>query len=137
MTALRRWHEQSCSAGPSSGAPVRHKQRLAWRLAGDERIQRIGELLCKGILSSPELARPTGTDQSGAVDLLTPEARILGYLQRHAWASPAEMRAVLGLSRTRTHLALQRLLRTNRIAGNGGKTSAAAYRLTPFDASRN
>ncbi|HAP38875.1 MAG TPA: hypothetical protein DCQ94_03860 [Nitrospira sp.] len=67
----------------------------------------------------------------------TPESRILDYLQRHEWASPAELRAVLRLSRTGTHRALQRLVLANRIVGNGGKTTAAAYRLNRFDPSRN
>lgn len=106
--------------------------------ASEDRLRLIGDLLCKGILGSPALrAAPEGAASMRAVVPSTPEERILAYLRQHEWASPSEMRAVLSLSRTRTSQVLRRLVLANQIASNGGKTTAAAYRLNNFDVSRN
>jgi len=112
--------------------------RQAIPQTAEDRLRLIGDLLCKGILGSPALRSAHGESAlaSDAVPA-NPEDRILDYLRRHEWASPAEMRVVLKLSRTRTSLALQRLVLANQIASNGGKTTAAAYRLNTFDPSRN
>lgn len=112
--------------------------RLSLPSTPEDRLRLIGELLCKGILCSPSLhaGRLSGAALTAPVPL-NPEERILEYLRRHESASPAEMRAVLKLSRTRTNLALQRLLLSQQIARNGGRTSAAAYHLASFDPSRN
>ncbi len=107
-------------------------------LTEEDRIRLIGDLLCKGILCSPALctasAGPVGRPE---LDCAEPEQRIVAYLQRHEAAAPSELRAVLNLSRTRTYHALQRLLLSRQIVANGGRTSAAAYRLSGFDPSRN
>ena len=107
-------------------------------LSEEQRIRLIGELLCKGILRSPSLrgndGGPPAVISTGAGE---PELRIVDYLKRHETASPSEMRAVLNLSRSRTYRALQRLLSSRQIAANGGRTSAAGYRLVDFDPSRN
>jgi hypothetical protein len=104
----------------------------------EDRLRLIGELLCKGILCSPSLhAMRLGGAALPEPIPLNPEERILEYLRRHESASPAEMRAVLKLSRTRTSQALQRLLLSRQIARNDGRTSATAYRLAFFDPSRN
>jgi hypothetical protein len=103
-----------------------------------ERIRLIGELLCKGILCSPSLrADAASATGSPTVNAGEPEQRIVDYLRRHQAASPAEMRAVLNLSRSRTYRSLQRLLFSRQVVANGGRTSAAAYRLADFDPSRN
>lgn len=107
-------------------------------ITDDERVRRIGELICKGILVSPGLrsdreVRPA-PDAPGAVDL---GSRIVEYLRRHSTASPGEMRVVFNLSRSRTYRALQRLLETRVIVRNGGRTTAAGYRLADIDPSRN
>jgi hypothetical protein len=47
------------------------------------------------------------------------------------------MRTVLNLSRSRTYRVLQRLLLSRQVVANGGRTTAAAYRLADFDPSRN
>jgi predicted HTH transcriptional regulator len=101
-------------------------------------MRRIGELICKGILCSPGLRfDPTGAlDRTGAA-IAEPEERILAYLRRHQAASPSEVRTVLNLSRSRTYRALQHLILSGQIVANGGRTSAAAYRLADFDPSRN
>ena len=107
-------------------------------LTPEARLRLIGDLLCKGILGSHSLrAIPVGTALPLSTAPVSPEECILDYLRRHEWASPSELRAVLKLSRTRTSLALQRLVLRNQIASNGAKTTAAAYRLSAFDPSRN
>jgi AraC-like DNA-binding protein len=106
----------------------------------DERIRLIGDLLCKGILLSPSLrGDAVGVGESPTVDRrkLEPEQRIVDYLRRHRAASPAEMRTVLNLSRSRTYRALQQLLASRLVVTNGGRTTAAAYRLADLDPSRN
>ena len=102
----------------------------------EERLRLIGELLCKGILCSPSL-RTHGSDNVGVPHngRHDPEQRIVDYLGRNETASPSEMQAVLQLSRSGTHRALQRLLITGQIVSNGGRTSTVAYRL--IDPSRN
>ena len=108
-------------------------------MSGDDRMRWIGELICKGILCSPGLRlEPTAgaLDRTGAA-IVEPEERILAYLRRHRAASPAEVRTVLNLSRSRTYRALQHLIFSGQIVANGGRTSAAAYRLADFDPSRN
>jgi len=103
-----------------------------------ERIRLIGELLCKGILCSPSLrANAALAMVNPAVDGGEPEQRIVDYLRRHQAASPSEMRTVLNLSRSRTYRVLQRLLLSRQVVANGGRTTAAAYRLADFDPSRN
>jgi len=107
-------------------------------LSGDDRVRLIGQLICKGILCSPGFRRdrpavPDSVEES----IPTPEGRIVDYLRRHQPASPSEMRSVLNLSRSRTYRALQHLLLCRQIVTNGGRTSAAAYRLTDIDPSRN
>jgi hypothetical protein len=112
--------------------------RTSSPMPGDERMRRIGELICKGILCSPALRfDPTGTLVRTEAAAAEPEERIVDYLRRHHSASPSEMRAVLNLSRSRTYRALQWLLLSGQIVTNGGQTSATAYRLADFDPSRN
>ena len=107
-------------------------------MPGDERMRRIGELICKGILCSPALRfDPSGTLVRTEAAAAEPEERIVDYLRRHHSASPSEMRVVLHLSRSRTYRALQWLLLSGQIVTNGGQTSATAYRLADFDPSRN
>jgi hypothetical protein len=107
-------------------------------MTGDERVRRIGELICKGILCSPALRfDATGTLVRTKAAAAEPEERIVDYLRRHHSASPSEMRAVLNLSRSRTYRALQWLLLSGQVVTNGGQISAAAYRLAAFDPSRN
>ena len=107
-------------------------------LSEEQRIHLIGELLCKGILRSPALrGSDSGAPASMTADAEEPEPRIVDYLRKHRAASPSEIKAVLNLSRSRTYRALQRLLLSGQIAANGGRTSAAAYRLVDFDPSRN
>lgn len=107
-------------------------------LSEEQRIHLIGELLCKGILHSPSLRGSAGGPPVAIPpDAVEPEQRIVDYLKRHQTASPSEMRAVLNLSRSRIYRALQRLLLSRQIVANGGRTTAAAYRLMDFDPSRN
>jgi hypothetical protein len=104
--------------------------------AEEQRIRLIGELLCKGIICSPPSLRPGGGDAEVAdAAFCTPESRVVAYLRRHEPASPAEIRAVLNLSRSGAYRVLRRLLLTGQVVSTGGRTSAAAYRL--IDPSRN
>ena len=103
-------------------------------LSEEQRIHLIGELLCKGILRSPSLrASDGGAPAVFAADASEPGPRIVDYLRKHRTASPSEIKTVLNLSRSRTYRALQRLLSSRLIIANGGRTSAAAYRLLDFD----
>jgi hypothetical protein len=102
----------------------------------EARLRLIGELLCKGILCSRALGPQSDSDGEAASLLAgAPEERVLDYLRRHQPASPAEIRSVLNLSRSSAYRVLQRLLLTGQVVSNGGRTSAAAYRLV--DPSRN
>jgi hypothetical protein len=112
--------------------------RVSQPMTGDERMRRIGELICKGIICSPSLR----FDSMGSLvrtEAVTagPEQRIVDYLRRHHAASPSEIRTVLNLSRSRTYRMLQQLLLSGQVVANGGQTSAVAYRLADFDPSRN
>ncbi len=104
-----------------------------------ERIQRIGELICKAIIRSR--AEPVAGDVSGPVDESPiPEKsdrRIVAYLRQTQEAAPGEMGRMLNLSRATVHRTLQRLLAERRVVAVGGRTSAAAYRLAEIDPSRN
>jgi hypothetical protein len=102
----------------------------------EARLRLIGELLCKGILCSQPLGPQADSDAETTSSLAgAPEERVLDYLRRHQPASPAEIRSVLSLSRSSAYRVLQRLLLTGQVVSNGGRTSAAAYRLV--DPSRN
>ncbi len=117
---------------------VRDRMAEVAGLSEEQRIHLIGELLCKGILRSPSLrGGDVGAPTATTGDAGELEPRIVDYLRKHQTASPAEIKAVLNLSRSRTYRALQRLLSSRQIVSNGGRTSAAAYRLTDFDPSRN
>jgi hypothetical protein len=102
----------------------------------EARLRLIGELLCKGILCSRAVG-PKADSDGETTSLLAgaPEERVLDYLRRHQPASPAEIRSVLNLSRSSAYRVLRRLLLTGQVVSNGGRTSAAAYRLV--DPSRN
>jgi len=107
-------------------------------MPGDERMRRIGELICKGIICSPSLRlEATGAQMRTESVADDPDQRIVDYLRRHHAASPSELRTVLNLSRSRTYRALERLLLSGQVVANGGHTSAVAYRLADFDPSRN
>jgi predicted HTH transcriptional regulator len=99
-------------------------------------IRRIGELICKGILCSPALRDEADNRDSMPAIEDQPSNRIVEYLRVKQVASPAEMRAVLQLSRSTTYRALQRLLDEGRVSATG-RTSAAAYRLQELDSQRN
>lgn len=102
-----------------------------------ERLCRIGELICKGIHASPALFSADLSRPAPHLEPQTPAERVLEYLRRHGSASPAELEAVLNLSRSRAYRTLQQLLLEGRIESNGGRTSSVAYRLRAFDPSRN
>jgi hypothetical protein len=102
----------------------------------EARLRLIGDLLCKGILCSRAVGPKADSDGETASLLAgAPEERVLDYLRRHQPASPAEIRSVLNLSRSSAYRALRHLLLTGQVVSNGGRTSAAAYRLV--DPSRN
>lgn len=109
--------------------------RIAIPESEEDRIRLIGELLSKGILRSPALARGERSSDHDVPSVAGPDTRIIDYLRRHGAASPAELRAVLGLSRSGVHRVLRRLSMTGQVVTNGGRTSAVVYRLT--DPSRN
>ncbi len=121
--------DSSAGRRRSSGAGLAPKEDEA-------RLRLIGDLLCKGILCSRAVG-PKADSDGEAASLLdgAPEKRVLDYLRRHQPASPAEIRSVLNLSRSSAYRVLRRLLLTGQVVSNGGRTSAAAYRLV--DPSRN
>jgi hypothetical protein len=120
-----------------SGAGRRRSSGAGLAAKEDEaRLRLIGELLCKGILCSRAVGPKADSDgETTSLLAAAPEERVLDYLRRHQPASPAEIRSVLNLSRSSAYRALQRLLLTGQVVSNGGRTSAAAYRLV--DPSRN
>ncbi|MST93720.1 MAG: MarR family transcriptional regulator [Pedosphaera sp.] len=103
-----------------------------------DHVRLIGDLVSKGITCSPALR--TGKTMVGdglVLEATNPAERILHYLRKHDGASPAELRAVLGLSRSSAYRALQRLLEASQVETTGGRTTAAGYRISNFDPSRN
>jgi hypothetical protein len=102
-----------------------------------ERLRRIGELICRAIMRSPELPVATAVRPVGApYPRGQPEEGIVNYLRCFGQASPTEMRLAMGLSKSMAARSLQRLLETKRVIVSG-RTRAAFYRLTDFDPSRN
>lgn len=105
-------------------------------LGEEERIRRIGELICRGIMASPSLH--AGTDNSLSIMAppagvlrvpVTGEERVLHYLGSVPAASPKEIRVFLRISRATLYRVLNRLLLAGRIACSGrGKN--VEYRLT-------
>lgn len=108
-------------------------------LPTDERIRRIGALICRIARSLPN--EPHTDEQLDALcapqpDESAPEMKVLGYLRKISEASPAEIRATVGLSRSTTYRTLQRLHSQRRVTCHG-RTKALVYRIPDIDPSRN
>lgn len=104
--------------------------------AGEERLRHIGAFICRLAQHLPESSpkeapRPRVLPEDDA-----PDARILAYLGRRREASPVEIRLSLGLSRTMTYRALQRLALEGQVVSHGS-TKAVVYRVVPIDPARN
>jgi hypothetical protein len=109
------------------------------KLNESERLQRVAEILCKVILLSEvdvALHVSDANERSKSTTLLPvrpmvdhPEdERILRYLALVGEASPVEIRGTLGMSRSSTWRALQRLAQASRIMGSG-QTRKLVYQL--------
>ncbi len=107
------------------------------QLTEQDRLSRIGELLCRAILRA-EFASPKPSARGEPPKEAGPAAEqiIVNYLRFFGTAAPAELRLTLGLSKSTANRSLQRLLEHGRVAV-AGRTRNAAYRLTDFDPSRN
>ena len=111
------------------------QSRIAIPSTEEERIRLIGELLCKAIVRASFLDPAVTPRPLGSPLLATFEDRIVDYLRQRGPASPKEMRAMLGCSRSRIQLALQRLRLSGRVMPCGGRTTAVSYRWV--DPTRN
>ena len=120
-------------------------------LSRAERMQRIGELLSKGIAlmlareaqDKKDRESAPATDSNGTGGAKAPEPNgdllrlnidetdgaILDYLKRVGRASPRDIQSGLGLSKPTVFRRLSRLLHLNLIV-RAGSTSAIRYRLT-------
>lgn len=121
-------------------------------LTREQRVQRIGELLSKGITLmlmreaeekqalKPALALAgsnNAPDEDSGIcdDSKHPIAEdgaarsILDYLKRVGQASPRDIQRGLNLPKSTVYRYLNRLIQANHVVG-GGKTSAIRYRLT-------
>ena len=59
-------------------------------MSGDERVRRIGELICKGIICSPSLRFEAADAQVRTESVAEdPDQRIVDYLRRYHAASPS------------------------------------------------
>ncbi len=123
---------------------------LAEHMTRAERIQRIGQLLAKGVtlllLREEEERRAaesqgkvmaSGTSDNGfqraenpasTICLSDDEQRILDYLKRVRRASPRDMQSALELSKATLFRRLKRLTEAKLVVGSGS-TTAIRYRL--------
>lgn len=110
------------------------------KLTESERLHRVAEILCNVILLSEvdaalHVAEANEPTESTALLSVRPtvdhpeDERILRYLALVGEASPGEIRGSLGLSRSMTWRALQRLAQTRRIWGSG-QTRQLVYQLS-------
>lgn len=101
----------------------------------EERMRRIGAFVCRvaRLGSQPPSASPPPVVLADDAD---PDERVLAYLGRMREASPVEIRVSLGLSRSMTYRALQRLVLTGRVLSRGS-TKAVVYGAVPADLTRN
>ncbi|MBL9219072.1 MAG: hypothetical protein JNG82_11325 [Opitutaceae bacterium] len=102
----------------------------------EERLRRIGAFVCR----VAQLAQPSPpaepTPPVVLADAADPDERVLAFLGRGREASPVEIRLSLGLSRSMTYRALQRLVLTGRVLSRG-RTKAVVYGAVPADLTRN
>lgn len=117
-----------------------------------ERIQRIGELLSKGVallllreanenVTRQSESSPNGDHQapaktvagrtSSAVSEDTAESTILNYLRRVGCASPRDIQSSLDLPKSTVYRHVNRLVRM-KLVGRSGKTTSIRYRPTPL-----
>jgi uncharacterized membrane protein len=103
--------------------------------ADEERLRHIGAFICRLAQQLPE---PSPKEAPARVlpEDDAPDARILAYLGRGREASPVEIRLSLGLSRTMTYRALQRLALEGQVVSHGS-TKAVVYRAVAIDPARN
>jgi uncharacterized membrane protein len=116
------------------------------QLSRRERIQRMGELLSKGV--NLMLSREAQGDSADAVipqagpssphpmtgstltpPLKEPELQILAYLQRVGGASPREVQSDLCISKATAFRALARMMHLN-VVFRSGTTTSVRYQLT-------
>jgi hypothetical protein len=118
-------------------------------LTREERIQRIGQLLSKGItlmllreaeeIRVAERQTPTGAVDQPALDSQSPsagdkvdrldddECKILAYIQRVRAASPRDMQRYLEISKATLYGKLRHLIDAKLVSASG-KTTAIRYR---------
>lgn len=111
-------------------------------LAEKRRLKRIAEILYDAVLlseSGPGANAAAGSDRDPRGDPIlgseeasdaSAEARVVNLLSQRGNASPLEVRATLGLSRTSAYRVLNRLVSAGRIVA-AGQTRALMYRLIP------
>ena len=109
-------------------------------LIEEERMRRIGALVCRIAMQlpePPEPRRPMPVIIPGPLaNEAVPEELVLAYLRGVREASPVEIRLTLGLSRSMAFRTLQRLVLAGQ-AATSGSTKAVVYRAVTSDPSRN
>lgn len=105
-------------------------------LADEERLRHIGAFICRLAQQLPEPAPKEAPPPRVLPEDDAPDARILAYLGRGREASPVEIRLSLGISRTMTYRALQRLALEGQVVSHGS-TKAVVYRAVAIDPARN
>lgn len=124
---------------------MRPDQQTTDVLTDQERRRRVAELLCKAIfLAEAKRAVPPVRLADAAGNLVrnptTPndtdseETRILDYLELTGQGSPVSIRTALGLSRSATYRALQRLTVAGHVVPSG-QTRMLAYQLNKAEPS--
>lgn len=105
-------------------------------LSEEQRMRRIGAFICRVAQFEPSRPSPAAQPFVDLVSDADPGERVLAYLDSVCEASPIEIRATLGLSRSMTYRVLQRLVLLRQVASRGS-TKSVAYRATHGDPTRN
>jgi len=103
---------------------------MPYALTDEERLQRIADIIFGAVLlgeAEGAIAHESVVDGDRLImsaanqgeEISPADARILRYVDLTGEASPGEIRATLGLSRSSTWRALRRLSRTGRLAAVG------------------
>lgn len=102
----------------------------------EEHMRCIGAFVCR--LAQIVLLRSQPVVRHPATVLVDadPDERVLVYLSGVREASPVEIRATLGLSRSMTYRVLQRLVLLRQVASRGS-TKSVVYCALPVDPMRN
>lgn len=105
-------------------------------LSEEERMRRIGAFVCRVAWFSLNEVPPDWRSSAVVANDAKPDKRVLAFLGSVREASPIEIRATLGLSRSMTYRVLQRLVLLRQVASYGS-TKSIVYSALAFDPKRN